>query len=61
MTCLSTPTNVAAELFHLPTTMLTSIRLQLGVADKELQLLTIGEKAISFVFRSRASVIDMSL
>lgn len=50
-----------ADLARLSTVMLTNIRQDLGVADKELQSLTFDEKVISFSFRSFGSVIDVSL
>ena len=44
--------NLNAELSRVPTNMLTSIRQELGVHDKELQSLTFEEKVISFSFEA---------
>lgn len=49
------------ELARLPTALLTSIRQELGVVDKELQSLTFDEKVISFAFRSFGSVTNVCL
>jgi hypothetical protein len=43
-----------SELSRLPTSVLTSIRQELGVHDKELQSLTFEEKVISFSFEALA-------
>ena len=40
------------ELSRLPTNILTSIRQELGLHDKELQSLTFDEKVISFPFEA---------
>ena len=48
-----------AELSRLPTTVLTSIRQELGVHDKELQSLTFEEKVISYSFETLAPLLTL--
>lgn len=50
-TPVNTPeSTINAELSRLPTNLLTNIRQDLGIHDKELQSLTFEEKVISFSF-----------